>query len=119
MVSLKQIPNVGMKLVPAAVGGFHLVVKHPVGNQLITVAHVLETSEHGPGEAEAFGTVLCGAFLMLHAMGELIEYAQPECWEPDTDDAPMWRAAWRAHCVAVGEPIPQMLLEENHSHKHR
>lgn len=119
MVSKQMIPNVGMKLVPAAAGGFHLVLKHPVGGQLIIVAHVLETAQHGYGEAEDFGTVLCAAFLMMHAMDDLIEYAQPECWEPDTDDAPMWRAAMRAHCVAVGIPIPQMMMEDNHPVQNR
>lgn len=120
MVSKQMIPNVGMKLVPAAAGGFHLVVKHPVGGHMITVAHVLDTPDHGPGEAEDFGTVLCGAFLLLHAMDDILEYAQPECWDPDTDEAQIWRAAFRANCVALGEPIPQMMLDENHPvQKHR
>jgi hypothetical protein len=94
--------------------GYDLMLKHPVGDHIITVARVLNTPAHGPDEAAAFAKVLAAAFLLLHVVNDVVEYIQPDGWQDDSDEAPTWRAAIRALLVAEGNQIPDMLMEKSH-----
>lgn len=102
-------PRVQLKL-RGSDTGFDLLIKQ--GDTVATLASVHHTAGVTAAQTEAFAKTLSAAFLMVHALDDLVEHAQPDLWdEGDPEEAAMWRAVLRAHCLAAGSPIPPYLLD--------
>jgi hypothetical protein len=87
--------------------GYDLMLKHPAAETVICLATVHDAADtHGPGVALAYANCLAAAFLMAHALDDMLEFEQPDGWGDDLDveQANMWRRAFNALALAQGQP---------------
>lgn len=100
-------PKVAMKVIRIQ-NGFDLMMKHPASEAVVRVATVHdEVNKFGTDTAQSFANCLSAAFLMIHCLDFVIDFEQPDGWGDDMDveQANAWRAIFRAHSIAQGQPI--------------
>lgn len=113
MSTITPFPKTALKVVARDKSGFDLLMKDPVSGDVICVATV-HYAALGAATAQAFANCFSAAFLMAHALDDILETEQPEGWGDDMDieQANIWRRALKAFMIADGNRADHPLLAE-------
>jgi hypothetical protein len=112
-MTITPFPKDALKVVGRDKSGFDLMMKDPVSGDVICVATV-HYAALGVVTAQAYAQCFSAAFLMVHALDDILETEQPDGWGDDLDveQANIWRRALRAYLIADGARADNPLLTE-------
>ena len=106
-------PNAALTVLEAP-GGFELMLKDAQADTFTRVAFVPTAGAASAATASAYAHCLASAFLMTHALDDMLEFVQPDGWGDhlDVEQANTWRAAFRALLTAQGQSAAAARLRD-------